>query len=59
MRVHLYDAFEDKKGKVWIVAETDGKKAKLQLAPDLNQEMELSLDMLRQKIKEGELERLK
>jgi len=59
IRIHKYDAFENKGGKVWIVVETDGKKAKLLLARDLNQEMELPLDILRQMVREGELKRLK
>ena len=59
IRIHKYDAFENKGGKVWILVETDGEKAKLLLARDLNQEMELPLDILRQMIREGELKRLK
>lgn len=59
IRIHKYDAFQDKGGKVWIVAEIDGEKAKLLLARDLNQEMELSLDILRQMVREGEFKRLK
>ena len=58
MQVHLYDAFQDKAGKVWIVAETDGRKAKLVLSKDLDREMEVPLNVLRQKIREGVLKRL-
>ena len=58
MQVHLYDAFQDKVGKVWLVAETDGRKAKLVLAKDLNHAMEVPLNVLRQKIREGVFKRL-
>ena len=58
IRIHKYDAFEDRQGKVWIVIEIDGSKCKLLLALDLSQEMELSLDVLRQMVKEGTLKRL-
>ena len=59
IRIHKYDAFENKGHKVWIVVETDGEKAKLLLARNLNQEMELPLDVLRQMLREGEFKRLK